>query len=161
VLGLSRGTPIARHLRILAAFASPGVMHLLMDISPGISFRNPGTRKAFVAQAFGMIIEDSVMSIYERVPRHARLERFWEKALGFIWVALFLRCSVPAYIYPMMWRSNQALMDSTIPFSLFGENSERGKAMACLTHFWSRLRCWGDNHIALMTRTGNNGSLHL
>jgi hypothetical protein len=135
VLGLSRGTLIARLLRILAAFASSGVMHLLIDLSSGISFRDSGAMKAFIAQALGLIIEEIVMSIYQRLPRHARFAENWEKALGFTWVALFLTWSVPAYIYPMMWRSNQGLMDSTIPFSLFGEDAERRKAMGCLLTF--------------------------
>jgi hypothetical protein len=132
VLGLSRGTLIGRHLRILVAFVSSGVMHLLIDLSSGISFRNSGAMKAFLAQALGLIIEDSVMSIYQRLPRRAHLAVNCEKALGFIWVVSFLTWSIPAYIYPMMWRSNQGLMDSTIPFSLFGENAERGKAIGCL-----------------------------
>ena len=132
VLRISRGTPIARHLRILVAFASSGVMHLLIDLSSGISVRNSGAMKAFVAQALGLIVEDIAMSIYQRLPRCARFAGHFKKALGVIWVALFLTWSVPAYIYPMMWRSNQGLLDSTIPFSLFGENAERGKAIGCL-----------------------------
>jgi hypothetical protein len=129
VLGLFRGTTIARYLRILTAFSASGVMHLLIDLCSGISLRNSGAMKTFLAQALGLIMEDIAMNIYQRLPKHARLPVYLEKALGVTWVALFLTWSVPAYIYPMMWRSNQGLTDSTIPFSIFGANAEPGKAM--------------------------------
>ncbi|KAF2499668.1 hypothetical protein BU16DRAFT_279495 [Lophium mytilinum] len=132
VLMLPRGTTIARYLRVVAAFMSSGIMHLLDDLSSGVSVHDSGAMRFFVAQALGMIIEDSITRVYGSLPKRAKLSRLLERVVGFIWVALFLTWSVPAYMYPMMWRGNLGLNDSTIPFSFFGSNAERLQALACL-----------------------------
>lgn len=129
---LPRGSIGARYLRMLVAFLSSGIMHLLGDLAAGVQLRDSGAMRFFLAQALGMIIEDVAIRAYRRLPPGTKIPLVAEKGLGFLWVAIFLTWSVPAYMYPMMWRANQGLNDSTIPFSFFGPGAERIKAVGCL-----------------------------
>lgn len=43
-----------------------------------------------------------------------------ERATGFLWVGSFLVWSFPAYLYPMLYRSNSGLNDSVVPVSVVG-----------------------------------------
>lgn len=133
VFGLSRGTNRAKYTRILFAFMSSGVMHLGVDLSAGVALHDSSAVRFFVTQALGLIFEDCIMSIYCLAPHSMRLPATLTKTLGFVWVLLFLTWSVPAYLYPMMWRSNQGLQDSTIPFSFFGPEAQRGQALGFLS----------------------------
>jgi hypothetical protein len=132
VVNVPRGTAIGRYLCIIAAFASSGVMHLIIDLSSGISVRDSGAVVTFTVQALGLIVEGIVIGTYQTLTQRGRLGRKLEMGVGFIWVAMFLTWSIPAYVYPMMWRSQLGLNDSTIPFTLFGKNAEYGKAVGSL-----------------------------
>ncbi|KAF1962570.1 hypothetical protein CC80DRAFT_589074 [Byssothecium circinans] len=134
LFGLPRGTKFAQNTRILIAFMSSGIMHLVDDIASGVSFHDSGALRFFLVQALGMIVEDSVLRAYHLLipSSRLRLSNTAARIAGFLWVAAFLVWSVPAYMYPMLWRANQGLDDSTIPFSLFGSHAERCKAIACL-----------------------------
>ncbi|KAF2464157.1 uncharacterized protein BDR25DRAFT_98668 [Lindgomyces ingoldianus] len=130
-LNLPRGTVVARYLRILVAFLSSGVMHMLDDIASGITLENSGAMSFFLVQVLGLVAEDIVIRAYGSST--ARMPRAAERSVGFLWVSIFLTWSVPAYMYPMMWRTNQGLNDSTIPYSLFGSGAERFKASGLLS----------------------------
>lgn len=82
----------------------------------------------FAVQALGMIFEDVVQQIHSKLSPQARLPARVEATVGYLWTALFLIWSVPAYMYPMMWRGNLGLNDSTIPYSLF-DSAERMKGI--------------------------------
>lgn len=69
------------------------------------------TMEFFLIQALGIIFEDTVQSLYraakvrssgslneERMPQILS----WTKALGYLWVVIFLVWSTPTWIYPMM-----------------------------------------------------------
>jgi hypothetical protein len=133
LFGLSRGTTMARYTRILIAFMSSGIMHLVDDLAAGVSFRDSGAIRFFMTQALGLILEDCAVRLYYHAPSSMRLSSRLAKLLGFIWVSVFLTWSVPAYMYPMMWRANQGLQDSTIPFSFFGPEAEPIKAISLLS----------------------------
>lgn len=126
LFNLSRGTSLARYLRILVAFSSSGVMHLLDDLASGVTLQDSGAMSFFLVQVLGLIVEDVVIRAYRSST--ARITRTAERSLGFLWVSIFLTWSVPAYMYPMMWRANQGLNDSTVPYSFFGLGAERWKA---------------------------------
>jgi len=111
---------------------SSGIMHLIDDLAAGITIYNSGALQFFVAQGFGMMIEDTFIRIFRNSSAFARIPSSLKKSIGFIWVSLFLTWSVPAYIYPMMWRSSLGLNDSTIPFSFFGSRGERLAAFGCI-----------------------------
>ena len=75
VYRVPQGTTIGRYLRVMAAFASSGVMHLIIDLSPGTSVRNFGAVTAFMAQALGLIMEEIVIGMYQTLPQRRRLAR--------------------------------------------------------------------------------------
>lgn len=131
-LGLPRGTRFAGYIRILIAFTSSGIMHLLIDLASGISFRDSGAMRFFLAQAFGMVLEDCAVEVHHVLLPRARLPSFVAKIIGFMWVSVFLAWSVPAYIYPMLWRVNMGYNDSTIPYSFFGPEAQPVMATGCL-----------------------------
>lgn len=133
LVGLPRGTVTARYLRILVAFLCSGVMHLLCDRASGVSFSDSGAIRFFLTQAVGLILEDCILKWYERSPSYMQLPVVLVRMMGFAWVAIFLVWSVPAYMYPMLWRANQGLQDSTIPFSLFGSKADLMAALGCLS----------------------------
>lgn len=125
ILQLPRGRTLGRYLRIVVAFMASGIMHLLLDLAVGISMSHSGALRFFTVQAFGMIVEDIFIRTCGSSTTFAKLPSGLKRGVGFIWVSLFLVWTVPVYLYPMMWRSNLGLNDSTIPFSFFGEQSER------------------------------------
>ncbi|KAF2691970.1 hypothetical protein K458DRAFT_482614 [Lentithecium fluviatile CBS 122367] len=127
---LPRGTLVARYLRILVAFLSSGVMHLIDDFASGIRFGNSGAMRFFLTQGLGMVVEDIIIKFYHSST--ITMPRLMEKSIGYLWVSLFLIWSVPAYMYPIMWRANLGLNDSTVPFSFFESSAERVKAFTCL-----------------------------
>jgi hypothetical protein len=133
LLGLARGTTMARYTRILIAFTSSGIMHLVADVAAGVSLHDSGAMRFFMTQALGLMLEDCAVRLYYHAPSSMRLSSHLARLLGFVWVSVFLTWSVPAYLYPMMWRANQGLQDSTIPFSFFGTEAEPIKAIGLLS----------------------------
>jgi hypothetical protein len=108
-------------------------MHMLDDLAAGVSYHNSGAIRFFMTQAVGLIIEDCFVRLYDLTFPNIKLPKVLARVVGFIWVSVFLAWSVPAYIYPMMWRANKGLPDSTIPFSFFGPEAEPIKALGCLS----------------------------
>jgi hypothetical protein len=105
-------------------------MHLLDDLASGVHFRNSGAMLFFLAQGLGMVIEDIIIKIYQS--SNVKLPTLMERGCGYVWVSIYLTWTVPAYMYPIMWRANQGVNDSTIPFSFFGSSAERTNAFICL-----------------------------
>lgn len=123
---------MARYTRILIAFMSSGIIHLGLDLSSGVSLHDSRAVRFFMTQALGLIFEDCILRLYQLAPESMRLPATSTKVFGFIWVLMFLTWSAPAYLYPMMWRSNLGLNDSTIPFSFFGSEAQRAQALSFL-----------------------------
>lgn len=107
-------------------------MHLVDDLASGVSFHDSGAMRFFLVQALGMVLEDCILRAYHLTPSWMRPSNNIARVIGFMWVSAFLTWSVPAYMYPMLWRANQGLNDSTVPFSLFGSDAEPLKALGCL-----------------------------
>lgn len=107
-------------------------MHLVDDFASGVSLHDSGAMQFFLAQALGIILEDCVTRLYHLLPLSMRLPNTAVKIVGFIWVEVYLIWSVPGYMYPMLWRANQGLNDSTIPYSLFGPDAQPLKAAGCI-----------------------------
>lgn len=120
VLRLSRNAVTSRYMRVVAAFAASAIMHVLTDISAGIPVRKSGAMQFFVAQALGIVVEDSVKAVWKRCfgRQATRTPETWHNVVGFLWVSAFMVWSAPAYLYPMMWRVNARENDSVIPWSL-------------------------------------------
>lgn len=126
-----RGTTAARYLRVVVAFISSGIMHVLIDISAGIELKDSGAARFFVTQALGVLLETSVIAFYRSMCASKQGAGAIGKALGFIWVSAYLIWSTPSYLYPIMWRTNAGYNDSVIPYSFF-DPEERGRAAICV-----------------------------
>jgi len=68
----------------MVAFASSGVIHLIIDFSSGISVRDSGAVAAFMVQALGLIVEGIVVGTYRTLPQRGRLEIKLEMDVRFI-----------------------------------------------------------------------------
>lgn len=104
---------------MLNVFLVSGFIHLLIDIASGIPLHASGAMTFFVTHAFGIFLEDLVIATYRfLILSNLRPPSLGERILGRLWVVAFFTWSIPVYFYPMLWRSNMGLEDSTIPFSV-------------------------------------------
>lgn len=118
-LGLPPHHPMLRYYRLLSIFLISGFMHLLIDNASGIPLHASGAITFFVTQALGIVIEDLAVATYRFLfVSNLRLPSLGERIFGRVCVLAFLTWSTPMYFYPMLWRSNTGLEDSTIPFSV-------------------------------------------
>ncbi|PYI08300.1 hypothetical protein BO78DRAFT_405792 [Aspergillus sclerotiicarbonarius CBS 121057] len=106
----------------LTVFATSAVMHLLIDLSAGISISSSGAVQFFCTRALGIIVEDLVIGAYFALRGLSpnRSVSWGERFIGFLWVGAFFAWSLPAYIYPMLYRANMGLDDSVVPVSIVG-----------------------------------------
>lgn len=122
VLGISRGTQLSRYARLVTIFAISALMHVLVDVAAGMPVSSSGAIRFFLTQAFGILVEDIVVSIYCGFLARGRPRPSYyyllEKGVGFMWVGVFMVWSSPAYVYPLMYRVNTGREDSVIPFSI-------------------------------------------
>lgn len=103
VLGLSRGTTIARYLHLLLTFVTSAVIHLFAEEYPwGIDWDRSGTTRFFVTQAFGILLEDLVQTAFAWGGSQEPHTHWWSKAVGWVWVVLFVFWSSPAHFYPRL-----------------------------------------------------------
>jgi hypothetical protein len=95
-------------------------MHYLIDLSIGFSVSNSGAIPFFCTQALGLVIEDLVSSTYFSVRGITKDQPATrgQKMLGYVWVGAFLAWSLPAYVYPMLYRGNLGLDDAVTPVSI-------------------------------------------
>ncbi|KAF5857250.1 hypothetical protein ETB97_006048 [Aspergillus alliaceus] len=112
----------SQYAKVLMVFAASAFMHLLIDISAGLSIYSSGAVQFFCTQALGVVVEDLVVNAYcalRGVPRNRAASRV-ERVIGFLWVGSFQAWSLPAYLYPMLYRTNMGLDDSVAPVSIIG-----------------------------------------
>ncbi|KAH8433205.1 wax synthase family protein [Aspergillus melleus] len=124
VFRLQPRTLANRYATVLMVFATSAFMHFLIDLSAGLSASTSGAVQFFVTQALGLMIEDLVFIIYSALrgsgPSRDRPASRGERTVGFFWVGSFLVWSFPAYLYPMLYRSNAGFNDSVVPVSVVG-----------------------------------------
>lgn len=121
VLRLRRGGLIARYIRVIATFVCSGVYHVFIDMSYGIPQRSSGALRFFCCQALAIILEDTIRFAYHTTIKDPsnkdRETKLWEKAIGFIWVAVWLVWSTPAISYPMAQKNAVNGGSYILPFS--------------------------------------------
>jgi hypothetical protein len=126
VIKLPRKHPATLYLRLATTFLLSGLMHLLIDISEGISPQQSGAIVFFCTQILGLLTEISVAKLYWQLfVRSKREANVFEMAAGYIWVIVFLTWSTPMYLYPMLYRSNVGMEGSWVPFSVLQMVGER------------------------------------
>jgi hypothetical protein len=100
-------------------------MHLLMDMSIGLTMHTSGGMSFFCTQVFGIVLEDAVLASCRRLtgssrshtaPTPSTAQRF----IGYVWVFAFLVWTLPAYMYPMVSLNHAEGNHAVVPVSLIG-----------------------------------------
>ncbi|ORY10122.1 membrane bound O-acyl transferase family-domain-containing protein [Clohesyomyces aquaticus] len=121
-LGLQRGKILSRYLRGFTTFLISGVMHLVIDISAGISARDSGAVHFFATHFMVIVMEDTVIALWRYIFRKAKTEASGpttlQRLLGMGWVIVVLTWSTPIYLTPMMYRAKEGFEDSVVPWSI-------------------------------------------
>jgi hypothetical protein len=120
-----RSIPVG-YARLACAFAISGLMHLLMDMSIGLTIKTSGGLSFFCTQIAGIMFEDFVLVAYRRFrgynrshPSRAPPSRA-QKFIGYAWVCAFVVWTLPAYMYPMVSLNNAEGSHAIVPVSLIG-----------------------------------------
>ncbi|RFU79343.1 cytochrome p450 monooxygenase [Trichoderma arundinaceum] len=93
-LVIPRGNLISRYSRLALAFFLSAILHHQAEGS------ETGQLIFFSSQALGIISEDIVFKLYSFSP--IQLPRHIERALGYLWVLVWLVCLVPYWSYSTM-----------------------------------------------------------
>ncbi|KAI1460936.1 membrane bound O-acyl transferase family-domain-containing protein [Annulohypoxylon moriforme] len=116
VLRIRKNAKLVRFLRIWVVFLISGLMHVAIDFSAGIPIQDSGAMRFFLIQPLGIIIEDVAGTYASPAIPKPRIVR---RCLGFIWVSLWMAWTAPAYLYPIINKSDPE--DSgVVPVSLVG-----------------------------------------
>ena len=99
LLHIPKGTLVARYTKIFFAFYVSGTMHLIADSGGAVTISESGALRCFCTQALGIMIEDAVQELYRRSGGDQK--SCLPKAVGYIWVVLFLSWSSPVWVYPV------------------------------------------------------------
>ncbi|KAH0532445.1 hypothetical protein TsFJ059_001136 [Trichoderma semiorbis] len=91
---LPRGSLISRYSRLALAFFLSALLHHQAERS------ETGQLIFFSSQALGIMLEDAVYKLYSFSP--IQLPRRIERALGYLWVLVWLVCLVPYWSYSTM-----------------------------------------------------------
>ncbi|KAI2621802.1 membrane bound O-acyl transferase family-domain-containing protein [Hypoxylon sp. NC1633] len=116
VLRIRRNTKLVRVLRIWVVFLISGVWHVAIDFSSGIPVRDSGALRFFCIQPLGIIAEDIVRSY---IPPATSRSKSIQHFLGFIWVCLWMAWTAPAYLYPIINKSEPGA-SGVVPISIIG-----------------------------------------
>ena len=109
---------MARYTKINLSFLISGLMHLGQDVGGTVPWADSFTVRFFITQALGVILEDAVTGAYALVTGKEGKDvgRGW-RALGWVWVVLFLGWSTPALNFPVLARVRGS-GDELVPVSL-------------------------------------------
>lgn len=95
------------------------MLHHMGEIAMGISSGECGQFIFFTSQALGIMIEDAIISLYNRLPSGLKLPRFLEYAIGYIWVFIWMVLVGPYWFFPT-GRYMNPTWDESMPFSIVG-----------------------------------------
>ncbi|KAL7930852.1 hypothetical protein V8C35DRAFT_311526 [Trichoderma chlorosporum] len=93
-LVMPRGSLVSRYSRLFLAFFLSATLHHQAERS------ETGQLIFFSCQALGIMLEDAVHELYSHSP--IQLPRFFERALGYVWVLVWLVLLVPYWSYSTM-----------------------------------------------------------
>ncbi|XWX00120.1 hypothetical protein V2A60_008137 [Cordyceps javanica] len=95
VLLMPRGGLASRYARLFLAFAISGLLHHPTDTVQGLPATETASVAFFLMQPVGILIEDAAQALTRRWP----LPRGARAAAGYVWVALFLVCTTPTWMF--------------------------------------------------------------
>lgn len=122
VLRFPKGALFTRYLNLSLVFLFSGLLHESVNIAEGFHRPYAGSVIFFMTQALGIILEDAVQAVYRAirgVPRGTS-PTLLARAIGYVWLALFLCWSTPIWIYAQQSASRGEQGDNLLPFSLLG-----------------------------------------
>lgn len=121
IFRLSKGGLITRYLHLSLVFLISGLLHTWVEVGMGFPTRQSGQIQFFMTQIVGILLEDAVQAFYRAVygiqrgaPPTTRA-----RAVGYIWLVVFLWWSTPAWFYPRQRVSQGNQSEAVLPFSLF------------------------------------------
>lgn len=121
ILGLRKGGLLGRYTFIFLTFLLSGLLHICSDLTAGHSWRVSGGMRFFCVQTLGIMLEDAVQAAYRALqrftakgPKRNEVSSL-ERAVGYLWVLVWMMWSVPAYAYPSARRNKG---EGVLPFSL-------------------------------------------
>jgi hypothetical protein len=116
ILRLHKGSILARYVFTLIVFALSGTMHICGELTAGIPLSESGVVQFFITQVLGLLMEDFVSGLWSwTMGRNGGKIQWWKKAVGFVWVAVWLAWSMPVWTYPASRRSQG---EGVLPFSI-------------------------------------------
>ena len=120
LLGLPKGSLLARYTHLIFVFAFSGLLHMVGHVAEGSSLSaSADVFQFFVTQGAGIMVEDGLSALYRRWiiseerSRLSRSTRAAEMVSAYAWVLLFLTWSTPVWLY------NIAVNPSSEPFLPF------------------------------------------
>jgi Membrane bound O-acyl transferase family len=119
VLRVRRGTLIARYLTLFLTFFVSGLLHLVADLTRGISWQASGALSFFCTHAGGIMLEDAVQAVLPVSAAHGWSSKC-RRAVGYVWVLAFLVWSTPMWQYPSLSVDTGLPEDGLLPFSVLG-----------------------------------------
>ncbi|KAJ5765059.1 hypothetical protein N7520_004618 [Penicillium odoratum] len=118
ILHLPRPSILERYTNIFLVFLTSALLHLTTDIITGIPVQYSGAMPFFMSFTLGYMIEDGVQALYKRIkgPQEDTVS-YWKRAIGYLWVVVWLGISSTWYLHPAMERVLPHEM-ALIPFSI-------------------------------------------
>ena len=117
LLRVRKGTLIARYLTLFLTFLVSGLLHLVADLTRGISWQASGAISFFCTHAAGIMLEDAVHALLPPAAGHGWSSRC-RKAIGYVFVLAFLLWSTPMWQYPSLSVDTGLPEDALLPFSV-------------------------------------------
>lgn len=117
---------VARYLHLSLVFLFSGLMHELLFIAEGVPRSNVGSVHFFMTQAVGIMLEDAVQEVYRAIRgvQRGTPPDSVARAIGYIWLVLFLCWSTPVWTYPRQRAFRGGQSQYLLPFSLLASLSK-------------------------------------
>lgn len=125
VLHLTRSSMLERYTNIFIVFLISAMFHVMVDILQSVPMERSGSMPFYLSFVFGMMLEDGVQNIWKRVQapenwqevkQSSGIVPLWKRAVGMVWVMLWLGITSTWYFTPMIQSTNDDLR--VIPFSV-------------------------------------------
>ncbi|KAJ5642057.1 hypothetical protein N7490_006057 [Penicillium lividum] len=103
ILHLPRPSILERYTNVFLVFLVSGLLHVTTDKVTGIPVQYSGAMPFFMSFTLGYMIEDGVQALYKRIkgPQEDTVS-YWKRAIGYLWVVVWLGISSTWYLHPAM-----------------------------------------------------------
>lgn len=121
MLCLRKRSVARRYTLIFFTFAVSGILHLWLDLTLGVPFRDSGSMFFFLSQAVAIMLEDAVIYTWKACTGLASKDvavgsnTGWKTWIGRLWVGIVLLSTTSAWTAPMIRHAGQSAM---VPFSV-------------------------------------------